>query len=79
MQTEMTAKNRIQQAMAHIQEAESLLEMAALELAGVRGMNSECDRMMTLRDQVKSSWNLLENTLQRGLPEETQVPPASQL
>lgn len=76
MQNEMTAKNRIQQAMAHIAQAESFLEMAALELAGVRGMNSECDRVMTLRDHVKSSWNVLENTLQRGLPEVNQAPPS---
>lgn len=76
MQNEMTGKNRIQQAMAHIEQAESLLEMAALELAGVRGMSSECDRMMTLRDHVKSSWNVLENILQRGLPEENQAPPS---
>ena len=66
MQSEMSPKNRVQQAMAHIEQAESLLEMAALELAGVRGMNSECDRVMTLRDHVRSSWNVLENSLQRS-------------
>ncbi len=79
MQNEMTAKNRIQQAMAHIQDAQSSLEQAALELAAVRGMSAECDRVGTLRDHVKSSWYVLENTLQRGLPEVSETPPPSQL
>lgn len=42
----MEEKSRIQQAMNHIGEAQSFLERAVMELAGVRGMNSECNEFL---------------------------------
>lgn len=62
----MEEKSRIQQAMNHIEEAQSSLERAVMELAGVRGMNADCDRISTLRDHVESSWHVLKNNLQRA-------------
>jgi len=65
MRRKAAAELRLEDALAHIEQAQGLIDRAGAELCSVRGMVKEWRQLGALYDKVKASWYAVSQRARR--------------